>query len=111
MLDEDVAFLLQDMGSSLTATRPAVGTYNPSTGIMSGGTTSTYVIRGVFINYEDGKIDGTVIRMGDRRLLAAARGATGTPAIGDRVGGLEVVDVRTIAPQGVAIAWACQVRK
>jgi hypothetical protein len=111
MLEDDVALLLEDFGSDFTVSRPAVGTYNPATGTMSGGTASSYVIRGVFINYTDGNVDGTVVKMGDRRLLVRAKGANVTPAVGDRVSGMEILDVRTIAPKGVPIAWACQTRK
>jgi hypothetical protein len=111
MLAEDVSQLMEDFGSTLTVTRSTPGTYAPSTGAMTGATISTFTVRGVFINYTDSNVDGTVVRMGDRRLLVAATGAGGTPAVGDRVSGLQVIDVRTIAPNGVAIAWACQMRK
>lgn len=110
MLSNDVAFLLQDFGSNLTLTRQPAGAYNPNTGAMTPGATVTFTIRGVFINYTDRNVDGTVVRMGDRRLLVQAKDATVTPAINDRVGGLQVIDVRTIAPNGVPIAWSCQMR-
>jgi len=111
MLSRDVSHLLQDYGSDLTLTRQVGAAYSPTTGKLSAGTTSTYTVRGVFINYRDENVDGTVIRMGDRRLLVRAQGAGTTPQIGDRVSGLELVDVRTIAPNGVAVAWSCQARK
>lgn len=111
MLAEDVSHLLEDFGSDLTLTRQVPGVYDPATGAMASTATSTFTLRGVFINYTDANVDGTVVRMGDRRLLLSAKGATGAPAIGDRVDGLQVIDVRTIAPNGVTIAWACQMRK
>jgi hypothetical protein len=137
MLADDVAFLLQDFGSDLTITRVVSGVYNPATGQIDNGLTllvdpddnalqdaetaalwvldafpdGSFNVRGVFINYEDGSVDGTVVQRGDRRLLVAAQGAGDTPAVGDFVEGLRVLDVRTIAPNGVPIAWACQVRK
>jgi hypothetical protein len=111
MLGADVAYLLEDFGSDLTITRIVRGAYNPATGVAPAPTSQTFTIRGVFINYADANVDGTVVRMGDRRLLVSAQGAGTTPAVGDRVSGLEIVDVRTIAPNGNPIAWACQVRK
>jgi hypothetical protein len=111
MLARDTGLLLRDFGSALTLARPGVGTYDPATGKTSTPTATTFTVRGVFINYEDKNVDGTVVRAGDRRLLVSAQGSTTAPAIGDRVGGLQVVDVRTIAPRGVAVAWACQMRK
>jgi len=110
-MDDTVASLLTEWGSDLTLTRQITQVYTPSTGVLSAGTAQSFTIRGVFINYLDKDIDGTVIRMGDRRLLVQALDTTATPQIGDKVSGLEIVDVRTVAPNGVAAAWSCQVRK
>ena len=111
MLEDDVAALMEDFGSDLTVTRPAADVYDPTTGTLTEGDATTFTVRGVFINYADRNVDGTVVKMGDRRLLVSARNAPDEPAIGDRVSGLQILDVRTIAPNGVAIAWACQARK
>jgi hypothetical protein len=111
MLAQDVAVLLRDFGSDLTLSRRDGDTYAPDTGTLTAGTVTTYTIRGVFINYRDENVDGAVVRAGDRRLLVSATGSQTEPAIGDTVGGLKLLDVRSIAPKGVAIAWACQARK
>lgn len=111
MRADDVAFLLEDEGSSLTLTRQAAGAYMPSTGLMAATTPANFTIRGAFINYHADNVDGTVIRAGDRLLLVSAVGSTTVPAIGDRVDGTEILAVRSFAPNGVAIAWACQTRK
>jgi hypothetical protein len=111
MLGNSVTTLLQKYGSALTLTRQSGATYNPATGALSGGASATFTVRGVFINYLDENVDGTVVRMGDRRLLVSPQGSTTVPAIGDRVDGMELIDVRTYAPGGAAIAYACQARK
>lgn len=111
MLEDDVAHLLQDFGSALTLTRAGVPTYTPETGVMTNATGGTFTIRGVFINYADENVNGTTIRSGDRRLLVSVQGSTTAPAIDDVVGGLKIIDVRTIAPNGIAIAYSCQMRK
>jgi hypothetical protein len=111
MLSASVNTLLQRYGSDLTLVRQVGGTYNPATGTLSGGTPTNYTVRGVFINYRDENVDGSVIRMGDRRLLVSPQGSTTVPAIGDVVGGMKLVDVRSYAPNDVAIAWACQARR
>lgn len=111
MLADDVLQLMQDFGSTVTLTRAGTATYNPATGITTNSTGSSMTARGVFINYADRNIDGTLVRQGDRRLLLAASGATGVPAVNDEVAGYKVLDVREIAPNGTAIAWACQVRR
>lgn len=110
MLEDDVASLLEDFGSDLTLERPGAPTYNPATGEMASASDATLTVRGVLINYMDGDVDGTVVLQGDRRMLVSAIGSDGAPERGDIVGGAKIVDVRTIAPNGTAIAWACQVR-
>lgn len=111
MLSDDVAYLLQDFGSDLTLTRSVGGSYDPATGTYAGGTPTTFTIRGVFINYRDDRVDGSVIRAGDRQLLVSATGSETTPAIGDLVGGLKLVNVRAFAPNGTNAAWSCQARE
>lgn len=111
ILADDVDFLLEDAGYDLTLTRLTGSTYNTTTGTMSAGTSANHTIRGVFINYRNENVDGSVIRAGDRLLLVRAAGAPVTPAIGDTVDGVRILDVRTIAPNGVAVAWSCQTRK
>ena len=110
MLEESVLQLMRDFGSDLTLSRAGAATYDPSAGTVSNGTPTTLSARGVFIEYHQDNIDGTLVKRGDRKLLLAAEGATGTPAVDDVVSGMKVVDVRTIAPNGVPIAWTCQVR-
>lgn len=110
MLEEGVLQLMQDFGSDLTLSRAGVAIYNPTTGTVTNGTPSSFTARGVFIEYREDNIDGTLVKRGDRKLLLAASGATGTPAVNDIVNGLKVLDVRTIAPNGVPIGWTCQVR-
>lgn len=110
MLAEDVASLLEDLGSDLTLERPGTPTYDPATGTVASASDATLTILGVFINYLDSEVDGTVVQQGDRRLLVAATGSDGAPEIGDVVADHKIVDVRTLAPAGTAIAWTCQVR-
>lgn len=111
MYADTITALLETFGSDLTLTRQAGDTYDPATGVYSGGASTAYTIRGVMIAYRDDMIDGSVIRVGDRRLLVDAQESETTPAIGDTVGGLSVVHVRAYAPNGTAVAWACQMRK
>lgn len=110
MLDYDVAALLQEEGSDLTVTRPGATIYDAATATVTEAASTTFVLRGLFVNYKDKDVDGTVIRANDRRMLASARGATGAPQVGDMVAGYRIEHVRAFAPNGVVIAWACQVR-
>lgn len=108
--DVDVADLLEDFGQDLTLTRAGAPTYDPATGVMSNAAGTTVSVRGVFVDFNHMNVDGTVVRAGDRRLLITAAGATGTPALGDTVSGLKVINVRTFAPNGTVVAWDCQMR-
>lgn len=110
MLDDDIAYLLDEHGVDLTLTRIAGSAYDPSTGIMSAGTTATFTIRGVFINYREEQIDNTSIRASDRKLLIQGKGLLTTPQIKDRVSGVEIIDVRRIQAGNTVIAYACQTR-
>ena len=110
MLGNAVVDLMQKYGSDLTLTRQVGGAYDSQTGTVSGGTPTPFNFRGVFINYDDKHIDGTLVLRGDRRLLMQARGMTTAPALGDVIAGHRVIDVRPVAPNGVAIAYSCQVR-
>ena len=111
MLGEDVAHLLDDFGSALVLTRPGTPAYNPATGTTTASGGGPFSVRGVFIDYRDENAGGTTIRSGDRMLLVAVQGSTTAPEIDDVVGGLKVIDVRAIAPNGTPIAFSCQMRK
>ncbi len=111
MLAYDVALLLRDRGSDLSLTRQTMAAYSPTTGTNAPVAVTTYIMRGVFINYTDDDLANTAISVGDRRLLLQAKNAVTTPQSGDRVDGLQILDVRTYAPNGVPVAWACQMRK
>lgn len=111
MLATSVAQLLAHYGSDLVLTRPGTPTYDPATGALSASAPSLISIRGVFVSYKDDAVDGTVVRSGDRRLLMQASDAPTDPRVGDQVAGMKIMDVRTIAPRGVAVAYSCQARK
>jgi hypothetical protein len=44
-------------------------------------------------------------------LLVSATGSEVAPIMDDVVDGLRVISPRAFAPNGVAVAWACQMRK
>ncbi len=110
MLDDDIAYLLDEHGVDLTLTRIAGSAYDPSTGLMGAGSTQTFTIRGVFINYREEQIDNTSIRADDRKLLIRGKGLTTAPKIKDRVGGVEILDVRRIQTGTTIVGYACQTR-
>ena len=64
--------------------------------------------------YSSREVDGSLVRMTDRRLLVSTRGLEEPPALSDRVriGGrtLEVVTVKPVSPGGVVLLWEVQGR-
>jgi len=86
-LDRDVQRLLATHGYDLALSRTnSGGTYDTTTGKITGGSTVTGTARGVFIDYMERDIDGTSILSDDRKLLLSARGMTIVPEKGDVVG-------------------------
>jgi len=83
-LDRDVQRLLTTHGYVISLKRTnSGGTYNTTTGKVSGGETLTEDVRGVFINYMEREIDGTSILADDRKLLLQARDMEMVPETGD----------------------------
>jgi hypothetical protein len=111
-LDRDVEKLIDRYGYDLTLRRTAVGgAYNTTTGAVTGGTTTTASVRGVFVNYMERDIDGTSILADDRKLLLQARGLTVAPETGDTLDNdVQIISVRTIKAGATVVAYVCQTR-
>lgn len=86
---------------------------NPGAG-SSPETTIDYPFDGLFYNYEDKHIDGTVVKVGDRRVIASIKDLPITPAPGMLVvrGGssYSIVDVDLPEVSGVAVVGIFQIR-
>jgi hypothetical protein len=111
-LNRDVTRLLATHGYDLTLKRVKVGgTYDTTTGTVTGGATSTATIRGVFIDYNEQDIDGTNVLADDRKLLVQADGLTLVPEVGDFVDDeVRIERVRKIQSGATVIAYICQTR-
>lgn len=111
-LDRDVQRLIKTHGYDVVIKRTNVGgTYNTTTGTITGGSTTTATGRGVFINYVEQDIDGTSILADDRKLLLQALGLSVVPETGDSVDDeVQIVSVRTIQSGATIIAYVCQTR-
>lgn len=81
-------------------------------------TTSDTDVRAAWLGYKDSRVDGTLVRRGDQRVLVAAADLGGVVpnevtdsmvrASGEVWG---VVEVRPLNPNGQAIMYTIQVRK
>ena len=111
-LHKDVQQLIATHGFDVSFSRAqSGGSYDPSTGTMTGGTTLTWSGRGVFINYMDEDVNGTSITTDDRKLLLQAVGLTRAPEVADLVVGVgQVLNVQTIQSGSTVVGYVCQVR-
>ena len=111
-LHKDVKQLIKTHGYAVAFSRAqANGTFDTTTGTVTGGSTLTWSGRGVFVNYMDEDVAGTSITTDDRKLLLQADGLLRAPEVSDMVTGVgQVMDVRTIQSGATVVAYICQVR-
>lgn len=111
-----VVRLIKQFGQTVTLQRAADdGTYNPATGTAT-TTTTTITYRGMVQAYKDYQRDGTIIQVGDRRLVldASCKTASQEPRVGDSVivGGAtyQILSVDNGSEGETTLIYGCQVR-
>lgn len=116
---QDLKFLVDRHGQALSLIQKSLGTYDPSTGGVTGGSSTTYTVKCYFFNYSLGDIDGVNIVSGDRRvvinLTTTAGASIPTPEVGDEITGngdkVSIVSVVRISSGGNPICYIAQVRE
>lgn len=102
--------LIENFGKPVTVRRMT----NTGTAWAPTQTPADTSFTGVMTNYMAKEIDGTLIKMTDKKLLLAAYGAATTPVVSDRVivNGEEyaIIDIKTLEPGDTALIWTVQVR-
>ncbi|PZQ46172.1 MAG: hypothetical protein DI551_05695 [Micavibrio aeruginosavorus] len=102
--------LIAAKGRSVILRRKNSGTFNPSTGEITGGGVSDTPVMTVFTQYKAVEIDGEIIRRTDSRVLIAGT----EPKKDDRIidGDLTytVIDIETVKPGDTALLWKAQAR-
>lgn len=115
----DLRYLVETHGKTTTLTTKSLGTYDPTTGSVSGGTTATYSVKTYFYNYRLQDIDGQQIVLGDRRavinLTDTSNVAIPEPEVGDEISGqgdkVSIVSVSKIVSGGTVVCYLAQVRE
>lgn len=107
--------LLAEFGQSCSLGSVTDGAYNPETGEASPASTTHPVTAAIFA-YPQRFVDGTLIRVGDKRALVSPVGLTVDPKPGDTLTDaagavFQVIDAKPTAPAGAAVLWTLQVRK
>lgn len=111
----DADDLLHEFGQAGVLGSVTDGAYNPGTGEAGPASTAHPVTAAIFA-YPQRFVDGTLIRVGDKRALVSPVGLTVDPKPGDTLtdaaGVLyQVIDAKATAPAGQVVLWTLQVRK
>ena len=87
------------------------GTFNPATGVMSGGTTTAYTALGALLDFVTNRVDGESIRSTDKRFIIEAGSK---PEVSDIVTvdsvAYQTVSIRETNPAGTPVIYELQLR-
>lgn len=110
--------ILEEFGQAVTLTHVEPGTYVPGEGITN--TTTTQAGTGAVVDWDAGQINGTLILIGDKRLLLSPLNTTGTvltaPVLGDTVTDAVgvvytlVAPLKTVSPAVTVVLYDCNLR-
>jgi hypothetical protein len=109
--------MVEEFGEPLTLRKKTTaGTYDPTTGSVTGSATTDYNFEGYFYNYDQGIIANVdEIRRGTRKCVVPALGLAVDPDDEDQIIGngdtVNVISVVTIFSNGVKICFLCDVRE
>ena len=94
---------------SLSRTTIAAGNEAWEVGVTS---ETAYPCRGVVIDYKDYRIDGTVIKRGDRQVMVIANTLSVVPVSGDKITAQGAIYfVVNVSRDPATATWTLQVRK
>lgn len=107
--------LITKYGVSATIRRVTKGDYNAATGSRSEATVLEYPCKAIVEEYELKEVDGSIIKLEDRKIIVAAQGLAIRPDSGDMVvmsaTTLQIVKNWPTSPGGVDIIHTLQVRR
>lgn len=104
--------MVTQFGQDITLTKSSGGSYNPSTGSVSGETTTSTDLIGYFYSNVFGEPSSS-IGSGKRKCLIAAQGLSDEPEEGDLISGVSdtvrVVSVSTVYNGFSKVCYICEV--
>jgi len=107
----DLKYLVDDHGKDCSLIAKSLGTYDPTTGGLSGGSSTTSTVRVYFSNYNLEDIDGSQVLLGDRMALMTPQDTSGvsiSPEVGDEISG-EGDKVSIVAVQKIMSATTTRI--
>jgi hypothetical protein len=113
--------ILEEFGQIVTLTHANEGVYIPGTGyVPPDPAETTQTGTGAVVDWDSGHIDGTLILIGDKRLLLSPLNAAGAvltaPALGDTVTDAAgvvytlVAPLKTVSPAGTVVLYDVNLR-
>jgi hypothetical protein len=119
MFSHSLQRILDNHGENLTLTYKTLGTYDPATGGLTGGTAVPKIVKCYLCNYGLSDMDGINLIFGDRKALMSPVDASGNtleePEVGDEVSGsgdkVSIISVQKIYSAGVVMCYIMQVRE
>lgn len=107
----DFRRLIADFGQELTVTKVTTdGTYDPSTGTVTGSATRNYRFTGYFYSDTEGPTSVAKTTKTVRNLAVSAVDLGFVPEDGDSISGYgEISSVRTIDSRGNPVVYLCEV--
>ena len=117
-LANELRHLVNEFGHTVTYRKKSLGTYDPATGSLSGGTNTEYTSKAYFYNYRLEEMADSKIVQGDRRIVFPRYDTSGNefpePSVGDQVVGqgntVSIVSFQRILDAGEVVCYTCQVR-
>lgn len=113
-MSETVLDMLTEFGMPATLTRQTGGSFDPTTGVVTGSSTATYTVTVAQFDYDlkDSGADyqkETEIRSGDKQILLAASGFAVVPVQSDTItvaGTIyNIVNIKALSPAGVVVMY------
>ena len=115
----DAAEAIEEYGQAVTITHIVPGVYDPATGLVT-NTTTTQAGTGAVIEWDARQVDGTLIKVGDRRLLLSPLNTAGAaltaPVLGDTMTDAAgviytlVAPLKIVSPAGTPVLYDCNLR-
>ena len=108
-LQDTTASLLEEFGRPVTLVKIVPGTFDPTTGTSSGDTTTTNVVKAVFVEINAKWKDKFAIKLGDSIAMIAADGTE--PEQNDVIDGWTILAIEKVKPADIVVLYKCHVRK
>jgi hypothetical protein len=118
-MQETAGELLAEFGQSVTITKPGAGTYDNATGVNTPAASTTQTGLAIEEAYKAHEIDGTLVKVGDKKLMLSPLNAAGAvltaPLVGHSVtvGGVvyRIMSVEPYSPGGTVLYIILQLRR